>query len=375
MAVMLVGCSIMEDQDNPCPNPEDSEFINLTFNMVVPIARQTRTDDFHDEIDSEWPEVEDLIYTDDFAFYLYAVLPDGTQPFIAKIDDISSITGGNGTYTLQITLEKSKFEEVVPKENNIVKFKIAVFANTNKKYNNLSETDYASFETLIDTASQWDFSIFGTIYAGTGTVDGNLRSGARLPMYGTSTLEVTRDQVYMSRPETPLWGGEISMLRSVAKVQVLDEIINRDQTTGLPRIEAVTFIGPSDKAYILPYDASNYQNGKQIETPNNCEGNQRELGLLKRENNKWIGYIPEQSVKGSKFVINVTYYLKEDGTPLDPMTFEVPMTGYNDQTFKFGDFILRNHIYTLSVKSVETSKPSIEVSVKQWRKINFEYEY
>lgn len=375
LAVLLEGCSIMEDQDTPCPDLEESEFINLTFNMTVPTARETRTDDAdHEEIDSEWPEFEDRIYTDDFAIYLFAVLPNGSQPFLAKIDDFislenpfSGITGGDGHYTIQMALPKSKFEDAVATEYDKVTLKVAVFANTDKKFSNLNATDYASFNALIEKASGWDFSIFGSIYVGTGTVDGNLKSGARIPMYGTTTLEATRDQVYKSRPENPLWGGDISMLRSVAKVHVVDNISNRDLSTGLPRIESVSFYGQY-KAYILPYNALNYYNGKQVETPNICSGNQRKLGLLKREANKWIGYVPEQYAKDSKFVINVTYELKEDGTPLIQKTYEVPMTGYKDQPFDFGTNILRNHVYTLSVNDAEGVEAQVTFTIKEWEK-------
>lgn len=371
MAALLVGCSIWED--TVCPDSKETEFINLTFDMVVPIARPTRTDDFHEEIDSQWPELENRIYTDDFAFYLYAVLPDGTQPFLAKIDDLASLIGSNGTYNIQITLEKSKFEEAVPSENKIVKFKIAVFANTNKKYIDLTSTDYASFGELIDKAQQWNYSIFSSIYGNSG----NISSDARIPMYGTATFEATREEVNQSRAERPLWGGEISMLRSVAKVQVVDEIANRDQITGLPRIEAVAFKGGTDKAYILPYHALYYVNGHQVENPWICSGDSKELTLRKfnEESNLRIGYVPEQSTTGSNFIITVTYKLKGDGTPDEQVLFEVPMTGYKDQPLDFGTDLLRNHIYTLSVKSVETSKPMIEVSVNDWNKINYYYEY
>lgn len=369
LAFMLVGCSIWEDPDTRCPDSKESEFINLTFNMVVPIARPTRTDDLgHQEIDSEWPEFEDRIYTDDFAFFLYAVLSDDNQPFLAKIDDLASLIGSNGTYNLQIALEKSKFEEVVPAENKIVRFKIAVFANTDKKYDALTETDYASFKTLIGAASQWDYSIFNTIYDET--------DNARIPMYGTATFEATREQVYQSREERPLWGGEISLLRSVAKVQVIDNIANRDSSTGLPRIASVAFLGTTDKAYILPFHPLYYQNGHQVETPWICSGGSRELALQKinEESNQSIGYVPEQSTSGCKFIISVVKKLNGDGSA-ETERFEVPMTGYKDQTFNFGNDILRNHIYTLSVKNIETSNPIIEVSVKNWNKIYYYYEY
>ena len=380
MAFLLAGCNIMEDMDNKCPNIEDSDYVNISFNLVIPIEGNSRADENdHDEVSSEWPEFEDKIYTDDFVIYIYTVTSDGAEPLLAKIDVSSlpdsnaSISGGPDTYTLNVALPKSEFEKHSPVSDAEVTFKVAVFANTKNKTDLLTDDNESSFSELIQGASAWHYSIFGMIYGSPNTTA--FTESPRIPMYGTITFKTPRELVYKSRPEYPIWGGDLYMLRSTAKIQVIDGIIH-DNDKKLPRVENVTFKGATASAYDIPFDAKNYRNGWQVTKPNIYTEPSPSLSLiLNGEDKKWFGYVPELKVSDSKFIIEVTYSLNADGSPNVQERFEIPMTGYRETEFYFGENILRNHIYTLKVNSVEAFKPQIEVSVKEWKKINYTYEY
>lgn len=374
LAFLLTGCSIMEDYDGSCPDIEvdESECINFTFRMVVSPTEKTR----YDEIESEWPEFEDRIDPDDFAFFIYAQLSDNTMPFIMKVTDITktkdphtSISGGPSVYNVKVSVPKKDIDNIVP--DGDITLRIVAFANTGKKYLKLNSTDEASFNNLIGMTEGWDYNL-SDIYSGTG----DLISTAKLPMYGTITFDATRESLNKSRPDNPVLGGNMYMLRSLAKIKVIDKISNRDMATGFPRIETVTFNSTKDRAYMLPYNPGSYENGHQVETAHPWpEGDTREINLSQKDN-VWFGYIPEQAISsGPKLKITVTYSLKGDGTPQEQETFEVSMSGYKNQVFGFGESILRNHIYTLSVESIADEKPILNIAVKDWRTIKFEYVY
>lgn len=375
----------MEYNDNQCPESDESDFINLSFRMVAPISGNSRYDDNpeHTEDDSEWPEFEDRIYADDFAFFIYSVLPDEQKPFLFKVDNFSvlddphtTFSGGPSNYTLKVSIPKDVFESVYSTDTDDIILRIVAFANTNNKNNkilsNLSESEYSTFNNLINaTSKKLFYYLNGTIYLGTG---GTPSIDSRIPMYGVSTLTTTREVLFKSRPYNPVYGDNIYMLRSVAQIKVVDNISTHDDNN-LPRIETVTFHSSTNQAYVLPYDAVNYKNGKQIETSNVKDGAPMEWTLLKKEN-QWIGYIPEQEINSDipYLTITLTYEVDADGRPLTQKTFTVPMHGYKDQNFNFGDAILRNHIYTLSV--IENgAEAEVSVEVREWASVELTLDY
>ena len=142
---------------------------------------------------------------------------------------------------------------------------------------------------------------------------------------------------------------------------------------------------------VTPYDALSYINGNQVHTPNifsdivpGTDNVYRyKLGVIEGKaipevGNKTvrIGYIPEQRiahVNGNvnegmpQFVIAVDTKRNSDGS-VEQEVYRIPMTGYKDDyIFEFGNNILRNHIYTLSVNRVKVGVPAdITLSVVDW---------
>lgn len=371
LAFLATGCSLIHENDGPCPGGEDddSEYITLSFRLVAQLPESSRAGE------SEWPEFEDCVFADEFSFYIYAVLSDGSQPLLMKVDNLAGVTdpftnisGGPSIFTLRASIAKTDFEDIIPSDEDIIRLRIVVFANSRTAVSSLNSFEkYNSFSSLIASATAWNYNIFGTIYPGTGSMNGGLKKGAKIPMYGTALLSVSRENLNKSTPSSPVWGDDMYLLRSLAKIKVVDHIENRNESTGLPRVESVTFNAPTSHAFTLPYDAINYVNGQQVSSPRICDGMPMQIALLKRKPGEWIGYIPEQSIDKPKITINITYELKPDGTPLDQVSFEVPMTGYNGQTFEFGDNILRNHIYTLSVDGA-LHEILFSLDVEKWEK-------
>lgn len=363
LAFLLSGCSVTEDYKDHCPGQGEDEagLVTLSFKLISSSIATTRADDSHEEIASEWPAFEDLIQADDFAFFIFCEQEDKTWPLVLKMTDIKNstdpnmmITGAPGTYTVTAKIRKEELgHDITPGSADLVNFRMVVLANAgaDNKYDDLDTT---SFEKFIEAASKWKINI-NTIYQASSSSEGTDESfKGGIPMFGLKEFKFSKGALYSSRPEERLWVGEIYMLRAVSKIRVVDNITTRDANTGLPRIESVTFQGRTLEAYALPGDAARYKNEQQVETPNPVSGGETgpiRLDYLTSDNKTVFGYIPEQYISNDlpKLNITLTFELDEAGKPSNTETFEIPMSGYNDQTLNFGGAILRNHIYTLGI--------------------------
>lgn len=372
LTILLSACSSTERGDKEYPDLSESGYINLSFKLMAHKSNLSRTDEAnHDEIGSEWSEFEDRIYADDFAFYIYAVFSDGTNRFLLKVDNLSEVTDpytnlsvGGGNYTLRVSMPKEDFEKIVPASVTNLKLKIVTFANTKQQYKALSSENYNTYENLISAASGWTYNIFEYIYSGTG----GTRPNPKIPMFGVNTIEVTRDQLYKSGPNLPIEGGSISLLRSVAKIKVIDNIPKQNES-GYPKVDVVE-IFTLGSGYILPYNAATYPNGYQVEIPYLVEEEEtnRNAFTLGNQGNEFFGYIPEQGIiENLKFKILVDFSSDPDS---QDQVYQVPLTGYAGKMFEFGDNILRNHIYTLSVDNISDDEAEISVTVEEWNEVD-----
>ncbi|MDE6786135.1 MAG: hypothetical protein K2J46_03730, partial [Muribaculaceae bacterium] len=134
----------------------------------------------------------------------------------------------------------------------------------------------------------------------------------------------------------------------------------------------------------LPNEASKYINANQVHIPNIFDPDNTQtadnkstyrLGVMPedmtsispddRKGSVLVGFIPEQVIGNVAnvggipgFKITIEYF---EGETKD---FVVPMYGYNGKPFEFGDNILRNHIYTLSVEKVENEADITLVAIE-----------
>ena len=361
-----------------CPDTEESDYINLSFRLTaMRHGGSSRVDEFHEEISSEYAEFEDRIYADKFAFYIYAGT-GASESLLMKLIDMSvenmattndphtSLSGGPTNFTLKVSVSRADFEAAVPsaETEGDINFRIVVFANTDTEntVKKLTTTQEASFSSLINAASDWTYNILGTLYADP-TTDGELLSNAAIPMYGIRNFTVSRSVLYKSKPYAPVDGGPISLLRSIAKIKVIDNIQNRKEGTENPRITSVKFTSSTSFAYVLPYGAAIYENSNQVTMPNPCESPSDQhttIILLKQDDNSWIGYVPELNITN-----DIQFTIKIKVSDSESEDFVIPMTGYRDHKFEFGTDILRNHIYTLSVEHVGVDA-DIRVKVENW---------
>lgn len=421
---MLPSCnSIMED-GGVCP---ESDSVMMSFKMITAAHMSgTRADNNgHKEVDSEFREFEDGINVRDFAFFIFAGEGEDAKLVVKNTDIASStdpttmITGSPGAYTVTVKIAKEDLERVLgrpvePGSSKAVNFRFVIFANCYSPVTggnpsgggNLGLLTGITYGEVIDQASKWGFDM-EEIYSPSENTDSSIDGlfKGNIPMFGTNSFSVTEGALYASRPDERIYLGEIDLLRALAKVRVADNIGDKD-LLGFPRIERVEILSSQSHARQLPDDAVNYRNGTQVHTPNIFDVN---AGLLTGDATEyWMGYIPkgwespevegvktriayipEQKIGNADGNINnglpcfrITVGLKGKVNDLgiieatDTEEYDVPMTGYDGKNFEFGDNILRNHIYTLSVNQVNVGVPAdITISVREWNESTLNLDY
>lgn len=351
--------------------------------------------DYHDEVDSEWHQFEDLIDIKNFAFYIF--LENGTdRPLVMKMTNIAGstdpnqmITGSYGTYTVTTVIPKQSLEDALgrvldPVSSNNVSFRVVLLANApaGTDYEALAVADGqpATFAQFMANAAQLSLNMnengFYNPLESDSSVDG-LYKGA-IPMFGTLSFSTTEEALYNSRPEERIYMGDVSMLRSLAKIRVIDAAPKDDD--GFPKITSVTVNGSTNMSAMLPYGASTYVNANQVHSinyvaPSPATANKiYRLGYLNDEAVRF-GYIPEQVIQAADPVtpvIVITAQLDADRTE----TYYVPMGGNAEYNVNFGNAILRNHIYTLQVNHIAVGAPAqITIDVADWipDELNLDY--
>lgn len=395
-ALFLSGCGLIEDSLPDCQDPNAAEKITLSFKMISSRIGSRADAGNHDEVDSEWHQFEDLIDINNFAFYIF--LENGAnRPLVMKMTNIDGstdpnqmITGAYGAYTVTTVIPKQNLEnllgrELDPGSANPVNFRVVLLANASAgtDYDALAEVDGqpATYAQFMDNAAQLRVNLndngFYNPLDSDSSVDG-IYKGA-VPMFGTLVFSTTEEALYSSRPEERIYMGDIYMLRSLAKVRVIDAAPKDED--GYPKIISVTVNGSTDMSALLPANASSYVNGNQVHAinyvaPSAATANKIfRLGYL-NDNAVRFGYIPEQTIQAadpSTPVIVITAQLDAERT----QAYIVPMGGsaeYN--TVNFGTSILRNHIYTLQVNHIAVGTPAeIEVDVRQWEESEFNLDY
>lgn len=425
-ALMLSACSLIDEHGVECPTSSESEDnITLSFCMMAsdPLI-QSRADNMgHNEVGSEIRTFEDGIDMKDCAIFIFAKMEgsDGDEVLLFKNPDFgssqdveNSIYGAPGLYTVNMVIAKSELNELLdfelnPDSQDKIMFRILVLANCSSpgtnalaKWNQINGTTY---KKVIEQLNDWTYAmsyIYNVNYSGEDAAGIYSNQKKHAPMFGSLQVSVTQEALYYSRTDNRVFMGEMELLRAISKVRVIDNIQNKG-ADGYPKIIGAEFIGSQSLAYQLPPDASTYQNGSQVHTPRIAQPDSEltlngatiyKLGYIpdawsitepeQRKGLTWIGYVPEQKIGNINndinqgmpvFRITVAIEKNADGSERTEQ-YQVPMTRYKDTLFTFGDNILRNHIYTLSVNEVAIGAEAVlTFSVDPWIESTFTLNY
>ena len=401
-ALVLSFTACRGDGEPERPDLSDPDPLTLSFRMSTGVA--SRADDYHDETGSEYPWFEDRIDPQDLAVFIFvkkAGSSDDDEKLLlntkAPHDSIDFyIDGAPGEYLVNMTVSRAYFADLLdtyisPTGAESLDFRVVLFANCTaqeadgkyaKPWTTLTSDETKDYKTLIETlqtkplvnGSKWCYDMSWLYNANPVNNDiTSIYDGRPIPMFGTNTFTATQKNLYNSSVERPLYLGSVDLLRAIAKVRVVDNIQDKG-ADGYPKVVGAEIYGTEDQAYQLPYEALTYKNGSQVHDPNIVSNRNAlvpqpiQLGRLpdswtmtpasERKGSTFAGFIPEQKIgyinnnvaeSAPYFKISIAMYPDLDG--LDAIQDFIVKMDDPELNYKggFGDYILRNHIYTLSV--------------------------
>lgn len=416
LCAALISAAVSCDTEVPAPDEELQEgcgTVTLSFKMLTSesVAGTRADSEGHDETGSEYLNFEEGIDSDDLGLLVFAKLEDSSDEYMNLLDNLGTATafypqiriaGAPGEYVVTADIKISRLAELIggrlsPENNANVSFRVIVLANCSSS----GTGGTGNWRTLhgkscADVLSTLKSKTYPLAYVYNSSYDGEdltlLYKNAKehMPMFGMGTFSVTQRDLYYSRPEEHVYFGELYLLRALAKVRVVDNIPKNAE--GYPKITGASVFSSQVMLRQLPADIDNYINGRQVHSPNIVdpdpvlslsEDRLYRLGAVpdewdmtpagKKTGTTRIGYIPEQKIgcidpaapdKGGMPAFRVTVAFSSEET----RQYDVPMTEYDGSRFKFdfGDYILRNHIYTLSVNQAADMKIYPSATVMDW---------
>lgn len=435
IAMVVTGCSYVEDPGNPCPKPDMGSDGNVHLNFMMTsdakLVNGTRFDDQnHPETGSDL-DLEETINTNDFAFYIFlgkaadGVIDWDNAPLLYANYDINHstdpytmITGSGGSYNVTVTLPTPTFEKILgrsldPESNEAVNFRIVLLANSTGGYGS-GITNYEKIEAIpaettygeVIAASEKIYMESSSIHEASfdnlgDTSDGVIKG--YIPMYGNIFTPVTEKDLCSSRPFDGIFLGNVFMLRSFAKVRIHDNI--REKKDEFPRLHSAILTYTTPNAYMLPADAASYLNGTQVHAMRECKENSwniayggetsLQLPFISGKRKILIGYLPEQTIGTEMPNLEIRIQISpfdaaESVTGGDRLTYKpngqedlekhtrkfiVPMSGYKGTAFTWGSQILRNHIYDLNVDFKDGTELTLAANVKDWDQTRLELDF
>ncbi len=388
-SALLAGCSAVNDPENPCPDPEPGQpeepSLALSFRVTtsIPLSRKapSRADsENHPEETYDYP-FEDEINLNDFGFFIFAYKADGsTDPVLlyknTNVTNSSSeleIAGGLGDYTVNLDLPASLAEqfltdpttELSPNGSRSLKVRIAIIANSNASrqkpglwgewgpFVSAWEIEHQSLTANPATFTQFiekidDEMVFTPDYSNN---FGNLL----IPMYGLSQeFTMSERDMYFSRPDDRMMLGEVSLLRAMNKVRLVNAIPADEMEGEYPQLVSATITYGSPDGFVTPDDPGSYVNGQQVHTDRVFSAAQTRPTQAFMEgtlvDKSLITYLPVQTLQTGAPTLVITMRNAAGETREFPVDLNDPQ--YETIHGQWGGMMLRNHVYTLAITSV-----------------------
>lgn len=413
-SALLAGCSAVNDPENPCPDPEpgqpEENSLALSFRVTtsVPLSRKapSRADsENHPEETYDYP-FEDEINLNDFGFFIFAYKADGsTDPVLlyknTNVTASSSemeIAGGLGDYTVNLDLPASLAEqfltdpttELSPNGSRSLKVRIAVIANSNASrqkpglwgewgpFLSAWEIEQQGLPANPATFSQFIAKIehdmqFTPDYTGS-------YANLLIPMYGLSQeFTMGERDMYFSRPDDRLNLGEVSLLRAMNKVRLVNAIPADEMVDGTyPQLVSATITYGSPDGFVTPVNPGSYVNGQQVHTDRVLSAAATRPTQTFREgtlvDKSLITYLPVQTLQTGAPTLVITMRNAAGETRDFPVDLNDPQ--YETIHGQWGGMMLRNHVYTLAITSVRFGvELELTATVADWEDAEFNLDY
>ena len=372
-AGLLAGCSINDYGTCP-PDGEDGRY-SLRIQMMVPNAGiGTRASDHKEEPGSV---AENFIDINDLRILIY----DGEDGSLAMEIDQAKLEEGHvpsDTYTSYFIKVGPIDPDWIP--NKLESFRIMVLANWNSFDSSAGDTRYPFSGTNIGAESPY------SIYKN--DRDFNFRmpqssnesawlpfmaeSGGRyIPMFGISEILSIKNSSSAASSDGPtIDAGRISMLRSIAKVEIIDESGDAITSVALSKSNQYGRFIPDITGENSQWEDQWGDGTVQIVTPS-LPANPLSLSDLKFvqgpdwENKKtFVAYIPEMDLSAGRPSFNMVSGQKQ----LSPAPFD----NYDESGKVVTDenahlqAVLRNHIYRYKVTVRDDASLALTLHVLPW---------
>lgn len=417
-SALLAGCSAVNDPENPCPEPEpgqpEENSLALSFRVTtsMPLSRKapSRADSNPDHYEETYDYAfEDEVYLNDFGFFIFAYKEGDSAAdpvLLYKNTNVTAssqeleITGGMGDYTVNLDLSHTLAEQLLsnpdtelsPDGSRELKVRIAIIANSGASRSGEALTAFSGLKaawelnsatgaatfTEFTAIAQW--LVFTPDYAGAGY--GNLL----IPMYGLSAVfTMSERDMYFSRPDDRMMLGEVSLLRAMNKVRIINSAPAYETGGVYPRVESANITYRIPSGYVTPVTPGSYVNGQQVHTDRVWTPDGGDAvppsstlefiaGQLKPKS--LITYLPVQTLEAGKRSVLV---IKASTAPGETRDFTVDLnddTKYPVVGSQWGTMMVRNHVYTLEITEIANEQIRLIVNVVPWiiQDVGAEYE-
>lgn len=413
LPVLLPACSAFNESGRDCPDTDaDSrssvaiEFrVHTTAEQLGSRAAASRTDfNGHDEELSDNAQIEDYICPSDFGVFIFGQKSGDTDPIllyyntsVTESQPGFSMTGSIGDYTISLTLPavlvehlldtQGTFAPLSPTGTRSMKLTVAMLANIGGSSQNHSDYDeFASLKTALGTEDFTTVSKLSDFTAIAETLTYAASTSAtqiHIPMYGLSTFTLSESDMFYSRPDARIELGDISMLRAMMKMRVVDNIENKT-ADGYPKVTSATLYYRAVDGFVTPEAPGSYVNATQVHTdrvllpqPADAAPNTLPLRAGTIVENSFVGCAPPQTITAYAPAMDI--YVQRDAASA-PQRFEVDITperfpGLAAATM-WGATMLRNHVYTLNVIKVNFGASlTLTATVADWDDSSFDFDF
>ena len=177
-----------------------------------------------------------------------------------------------------------------------------------------------------------------------------------IPMYGLSQeFTMSERDMYFSRPDDRMMLGEVSLLRAMNKVRLVNAIPADEMVDGTySQLVSATITYGSPDGFVTPDDPGSYVNGQQVHTDRVFSAAQTRPTQAFMEgtlvDKSLITYLPVQKLGEGAPTLMITMRNAAGETREFPVDLNDPQ--YETIHGQWGEMMLRNHVYTLEITSV-----------------------
>ncbi|MDE6264328.1 MAG: hypothetical protein K2M11_04200 [Paramuribaculum sp.] len=408
----LYSCGAFNEPEHPCPDPDADaastvaiEFrVHTTAELVRSRSFASRADSNgdHSEESSDNAQIEDYISLADLGVFIFGDRPGETDPVLlyenTKITDQQygfSISGSIGDYTISLTLPadvvasllgtNGTFSPLSPSGTRNLKLTVAMLANIDG--NKVNTSDFTAFDNLKaavdgDLTNASKLSDFNELAEALEFTASNSAANMLIPMYGISSFTLSESDMFYSRPDSRIELGDISMLRAMMKVRVVDNIANKNDE-GYPKITRTQLFYKSVTGYVTPPTPGSYVNGTQIHNDRIAQTDGTKTNTVNMRvgtvvENSFVGCAPVQSL--ISYYPSLAVYVQPDAGSAE-QRFDVDINNVRFPGITgddmWGTTMLRNHVYTLRVDNVNFGASlTLTATVADWDDAPvFEFDY